>query len=324
MSSSSRALKTWLAIAFMAGIQGGNVYAQSAGKAAPAAKAKAPATPANARSERRNEAEALKAYPKIDVALVRTRKVYDICAAYFVVKNGFEVNFTKLVLEYVSYDGRGNIIAKSNFDGRVSPKERAYFDANISDCGRVSRLEIVGVASYTQINGNYVSEEEQGILARHIRSVSRVPGVELAAKGGAVDIQTFGNLSLDRALNPIEKAINPFGGSRSLVADFRDAGGINKFSEWFGLEVQGYRLQFDSQGNVGTVALQIPADTPPLEIRQVLNDLCGFSESDWKREDRGNFISGEANNAKCMGLYSPADRSSWMVTLQRKGMGGAD
>jgi hypothetical protein len=283
-----------------------------------APKPKAAATPSGPRPTQKSTAQVPKPYPKVDIALVKTRKLYDNCEAFFLVKNGFDVNFTRFVVEYVSYDSGGNIVRKDVLDGRLPPRETAYLDTLIPDCTKVARLKLIGVASYTQINGEYISDKDRTVLIENIRSTSRIPNIDVASVGGAIDIQAFGNLSLDRKLNPLERALNPFGGNRTLVNDFRDAGGVNKFSDWFGIDIQGYNVQFDKDGNVVTIALQVPMETAPLELRQVINDLCGFSESEWKKEDKGGFISGEANNQKCMGLYSPANRNSWMVTVQRK------
>ena len=121
--------------------------------------------------------------------------------------------------------------------------------------------------------------------------------------------------------NPLEKALNPFGGNKEHSVDFKESGGLNTLSNWFGVYVLGYTTQSDSQGNVVLALVNGEPATPIKKMRSIANAMCGFGESDWKKRDNAfdsQQMSGEAKNQKCEASYDNWVNGKGIVSLMIK------
>jgi hypothetical protein len=123
-----------------------------------------------------------------------------------------------------------------------------------------------------------------------------------------------------RPLNRLEAATSPFGGRKSAWAPFQEAGGLDAQDQWFGLSLRSVELRYDRDGNVIEFAGSAErASTPVARIRQAINGLCGLAETDWERQVRDDFVSGQAENERCKAVYLPENRSRWTFAVTRKG-----
>lgn len=117
----------------------------------------------------------------------------------------------------------------------------------------------------------------------------------------------------------LEDVFNPFGGTRVQWDALAESGGVRKDDRWNGLPVSKADARFDAAGKVVEIAIstnQLLATVR--EIREPINQICGFKEKDWKMTGIGNFLSGAAENTRCKARYLPEDEKYWTYSIQRQ------
>jgi hypothetical protein len=117
----------------------------------------------------------------------------------------------------------------------------------------------------------------------------------------------------------LDEAFNPFGGTRAQWDALAEVGGVQKHDRWHGLPVSKANLRFDSAGNVVEIAISTSqAMATVREIREPINNICGFKEKDWNMTTSSNFLSGTAENSRCKAEYLPVDEEYWTYTIRRQ------
>jgi hypothetical protein len=117
----------------------------------------------------------------------------------------------------------------------------------------------------------------------------------------------------------LEQVANPFGGTRTQWDLLTEDGGVQKHNRWHGLPVSKAKLRFDSAGNVLEVAISTDQTKATVrEIRESINSLCGFRETDWRMTTSGSFPSGSAENSRCKANYLPEDDKYWAYSIKRQ------
>ena len=79
------------------------------------------------------------------------------------------------------------------------------------------------------------------------------------------------------------------------------------------------KLRFDSTGRVVEIAMSTEQSAATVrEIREPINEICGFREKDWDMSTNDNFLSGTAENTRCRAEYLPEDNKYWTYTVRRQ------
>ena len=125
--------------------------------------------------------------------------------------------------------------------------------------------------------------------------------------------------SLPKPVASLEGAANPFGGTRAQWDALSAGGGVQKHDRWHGLPVSKAKLRFDSTGRVVEIAMSTEQSAATVrEIREPINEICGFREKDWDMSTNDNFLSGTAENTRCRAEYLPEDNKYWTYTVRRQ------
>ena len=125
--------------------------------------------------------------------------------------------------------------------------------------------------------------------------------------------------SIRNADASLEEVLNPFGGTRAQWEAFTEDGGVQKHDRWHGLPVSKANPRFDSAGKVVEITVstnQLVAT--PREIRESIDEICGFKEKDWEMTSSGNFLSGTAENSRCRADYLPEEDKYWTYSIRRQ------
>ncbi len=105
-----------------------------------------------------------------------------------------------------------------------------------------------------------------------------------------------------RAKNVFEEAIDPFTGSREKWSTFKDEGGLNKVSDFYGLPVSSVNVSFKDDTSIKFFLLAVRKSVAPKDVRAALNVVCKTKETDWTKED-GYLTKGDAVNGNLTCSY---------------------
>jgi len=94
--------------------------------------------------------------------------------------------------------------------------------------------------------------------------------------------------TIGKSLNLLESAIDPKTGSKSKYDKFKDEGGINNESNFHGLSVRSFEIQYDKNGNSPTIIMRVSPTTSPKAVREALSEPCSAQEVDWTKSNVGN------------------------------------
>ena len=120
--------------------------------------------------------------------------------------------------------------------------------------------------------------------------------------------------------NPLEAALNMKTGTKDKFEDFRDAGGLNKYSTLYGLNITGIDgVSYNPSGGAKEVNITIPNSYSAADLRKLLEKVCSIDSSSWELK-RGEFQSGKAKGSTCEVLYLPNDSRSWAVSWATSGI----
>jgi hypothetical protein len=121
-------------------------------------------------------------------------------------------------------------------------------------------------------------------------------------------------------LNLLEKAVNPFGGNKPLMTEFKEEGGLNTLNSWFGVYVLAYSTQSDAKGFVSFINVNGASSTPIKKMRSIANAFCGLEDSEWKKDefDSGKRMTGEAKNQRCEARYDNYVNGQGIVSISIK------
>ena len=110
--------------------------------------------------------------------------------------------------------------------------------------------------------------------------------------------------------SPLEEAIDPRDGTHETWRAFQDEGGIDKFSDFYGFDVNGVHASFRPNGKILEVALTIyKSNISPAEIRELMSDLCEIADTRWEMNNNG----GKALGEDCFAIYVPLDKHEWKI-----------
>ena len=118
--------------------------------------------------------------------------------------------------------------------------------------------------------------------------------------------------------NALELALNPFGGTKAMMDDFKDEGGLNRLNSWYGVYVQGYSYSYDGQKNVSRIVVNGSSSTSMKHLREIASSFCGFSSEEWTRQDfsPSDRVTGKAENDKCFAMYDNFVNGPGFVSLE--------
>jgi len=129
---------------------------------------------------------------------------------------------------------------------------------------------------------------------------------------GISSISYAGDQNSSRNLNPLELAIDFEKGDKQAWTDFEEDGGLNKWSQWYGLPVASLNSQKGKDGLVEFLILGLnPYATVTIkQIRESISLYCGFSPDDWKvRDPQSDRKTYNASNDKC----KTAEFDNWFL-----------
>lgn len=213
------------------------------------------------------------------------------CHMYWEVANRTNYNFSSLYLNTVLRDASGNIVSKDTMHvAHLVPNGNGAIENIVRECNAVTSIEVVGIDSLSQVDGNFVSRQMEYALNQiPIRSGSKVGGFSIKSSGEALVGVEVAQVSQNgrQVSNELEAALNPYTGTYKKFQDFKDNGGLNTVSDYYGLQVREVMAEFRRKDALKIAVMRVSGATAPKAIRQALNTACGTVESDWTREDPG-------------------------------------
>ncbi len=119
--------------------------------------------------------------------------------------------------------------------------------------------------------------------------------------------------------NPLETALDLKTGTQDKYDDFRDVGGLLKYSDFHGMTVSEItKFVYIPGGGIQSINLVVSSITlPAFDLRKTLGTLCGIQDSAWTVY-RGEAQQGSAAGISCDALYSKYDQLSWTVEVITK------
>lgn len=118
--------------------------------------------------------------------------------------------------------------------------------------------------------------------------------------------------------NKLETALDPRLGGRQAWLEFEDHGGLARIDDYHGLRVRDHSVRFGTQGELARVQLLLSPDSAPVEMRKVLQGVCGIQPDDWGKSmqyvaaSEGQAAAGEF----CDAFYARIN-GDWNVVLMR-------
>lgn len=118
--------------------------------------------------------------------------------------------------------------------------------------------------------------------------------------------------------NRLEVALDPVTGGQQAWLTFEDHGGLARINRFHGLHVRDHSVHFGVQGELARAQLLLSPDTAPVEMRQVLQAVCGIRPEDWgKHMQYVEAAEGRAAaGALCDAFYARID-GQWNVVMMR-------
>lgn len=118
--------------------------------------------------------------------------------------------------------------------------------------------------------------------------------------------------------NFLEKALNPFGGSKAMLSDFNEEGGLTRLNSWYGVNLTSYSTSLDDANNVRRIVVSAYSGTPLRQLRDIANSMCGFANEEWKKSefDQGRRMTGQAENDKCFAMYDNFVNGVGVISLE--------
>ncbi len=274
----------------------------------------------------------LQAQETIEISLDRVKDVgTQYCSLYVSAKSTVtKYNLTKIIFEvsFLEKDG-------STFEKGTGSFERLKAGSTAEDelsFNSKERCSVLGGVKFRKLNyvysdgDQYSDDKSLNIVEKMLRFSSNVDGIEFVGPNDKKQNQsksekkesTNNKKPAAGKLNPLESALNPFYGTRQLWDDFVEDGGLNKINGWFGVNVDSAQLSFDKANNVKEISITTSKQTSVKQIRNSINRLCKFNESDWKKTSSSeNYISGQAENAQCKAVYLPQNDQYWTFSVSR-------
>lgn len=106
-------------------------------------------------------------------------------------------------------------------------------------------------------------------------------------------------------LNALEQVLDLSSGTSAMLIDYKDDGGLNKVSSWYGINVTSFELQRGADGFPEFISIvPDPYTTTIKQIRGVLNQVCVVNEEDWNREDLQGRLTGKGQGKRCRGEFN--------------------
>jgi hypothetical protein len=125
-------------------------------------------------------------------------------------------------------------------------------------------------------------------------------------------------------LNPLETALDFEKGTKEFWTDFKEEGGLEKFNNWYGIQVAGLTLQRGGDGLISSFILNVnPYSTVTIkQLRATINAYCGLTNADWKNDDMSmeDRYSARASNDRCQTASFDNfvnGRKVWSITLSK-------
>ena len=108
--------------------------------------------------------------------------------------------------------------------------------------------------------------------------------------------------------NMLEAAIDPFTGSQDLWNEFRDKGGLNNTSNFYGIPVAELSVQWH-EGKVKMALMNVSKAVSPSDIRTALSKACAVTEKDWVKKT-GALVTGKVQNGNIVCDYLTNDSAT--------------
>ena len=118
--------------------------------------------------------------------------------------------------------------------------------------------------------------------------------------------------------NPFEDAVDPQTGSREKWRAWVDDGGLNKLSDFYGLDIRNVNVTWN-QGKVESLAMFTSKTHSPKDVRKAMSKICGGADSDWEREENWARHMGKLENSTATCRYLDDGRGMWeLLYIRRK------
>lgn len=136
--------------------------------------------------------------------------------------------------------------------------------------------------------------------------------------GGGVKPDDYAPAEHVDSLNRLERALDPIRGGQQAWLEFEDHGGLAHISDYYGLHVRGHSVRFGAQGELARVQLLLSPNSAPMEMREVLQGVCGINPADWGKSmayveaSDGQAAAGEF----CDAFYARIN-GDWNVVMMR-------
>jgi hypothetical protein len=125
-------------------------------------------------------------------------------------------------------------------------------------------------------------------------------------------------------LNPLELALDFDKGTKEVYTDFKEDGGLDKFNNWYGIQISGLTLQRGADGLVSGLIMNVnPYQTVTIkQLRATINAYCGLTNADWKNTEfeSGSRYLAQASSTKCQtASYDNYvnGRGIWSITISK-------
>ena len=114
--------------------------------------------------------------------------------------------------------------------------------------------------------------------------------------------------------NMLEQALDLNSGTPALWAKFKDEGGLNKVSQYYGLPITELMLTHDNE-KVKTIVLSTPAGIAPKTVRTALIAACGLKEDLWEFDNLGGDFGSAENSAISCAYKKPSGAGSYELSV---------
>lgn len=209
------------------------------------------------------------------------------CMIAYEIENLTSENFTRLRFESIAKDENGNILQKYPYTlfeqvlpkSKVKSKNGGAF-SNLP-CQRIELLELT--IDGVEIDGNSLYGNPKRVAAFG-KIVKGSPNGEISVSAQGGQIAKVANTNAEPKGNLLEKAISPFYGNKILWDKFKDAGGLDSESSFYGLSVKNINSEFENDEKIKIAILLLKSGAAPLDVRKSLSKACRLKEEDWKFE----------------------------------------
>ena len=240
--------------------------------------------------------------------------VGDFCTLYFEITNKTKINFSDLSVAFIKRDASGNVIGKGYESARTPPNGSGVSSHMVGPCSDLKTFEFTEVSDLSTIDGDFIEKKNRAmVIAIPVKTLSKVSGITLKSPGGAIE----GAIQKAPQGNLLEQVVSPLTGTRALWNKFKDEGGLDSNSDFYGLNITNISVKFIDD-KVSFALLNTSKSTAPKQIRASLANVCKGRDDDWKFEN-GSLTKGEilSGGVTCSYLTNDTARN-YDIVLERK------